>query len=160
MFDIKLKLSNNKINFGEEQLEALSKLKEFVDSKELTITLAGAAGSGKTSITSEFISYLNSIGKSYILAAPTHKAKLVLETISGEQACTIHQLLALKPNLDILDLDFRELDFFSNQSKKPNQIPYKGIVIIDEASMVNDDLFDFIVDKCKYMKAKIIFVGE
>ena len=46
MFDFKLKPKVEKIDFGEEQLEAISKLEDFVRGNEQCITLCGAAGTG------------------------------------------------------------------------------------------------------------------
>ena len=161
MFDFKIKLKVQKVNFGEEQVQALSKLEEFTTSSDTTITLSGSAGTGKTSLIIEYLEYLDDQKVPYTLAAPTHKAKLVMEAVTGQEATTIHQLLALQPNLDIFELDFRELDFFSGDSiKKPNQIPYKGVVIVDEASMVSDELFSFILNKARKNKSKVVWVGE
>ena len=161
MFDFKIKLKVQKVNFGEEQVQALSKLEEFTTSSDTTITLSGSAGTGKTSLIIEYLEYLDDQKVPYTLAAPTHKAKLVMEALTGQEATTIHQLLALQPNLDIFELDFRELDFFSGDSiKKPNQIPYKGVVIVDEASMVSDELFSFILNKARKNKSKVVWVGD
>lgn len=161
MFDFKLKPKIQKVHFGEEQLEALSKLEQFTNSTETTITLSGSAGTGKTSLIIEYLEHLNDDRVPYILAAPTHKAKLVMEALTGESAYTVHQLLSLQPNLDIFELDFRELDFLSHADKsKPNQIPYKGVIIIDEASMIGDDLFRFIIECAKRSQTKVVWVGD
>jgi exodeoxyribonuclease-5 len=157
----KLKPKVQKVNFGEEQLEALSKLEDFTRSKEDTITLSGSAGTGKTSLIIEYLDFLDDEKVPYILAAPTHKAKLVLEALTGEDAYTVHQVLSLQPNLDIMELDFRELDFFAkSNSNKPNQIPYRGVIIVDEASMISDDLFKFILKCAKQSLTKVIWVGD
>lgn len=162
MFDFNLKPKVQKVNFGEEQLRALSLLEEFTKSDQTTTTLSGSAGTGKTSLVIEYLDYLDDKGIPYILAAPTHKAKLVLEALTGQGAFTVHQLLSLQPNLDIFELDFRELDFFSNSDayNHPNQIPYKGVIIIDEASMINDDLFEFIIDCARKSESKVVWVGD
>lgn len=161
MFDFNLKPKVQKVNFGEEQLQALELLEDFTKSNQTTITLSGSAGTGKTSLVIEYLDYLDDENISYILAAPTHKAKLVLEALTGQGAFTVHQLLSLQPNLDIFELDFRELDFFSNSdSNHPNQIPYRGVIIIDEASMINDDLFEFIIDCAKRSESKVVWVGD
>ena len=101
MFDFNLKPKVQKVNFGEEQLRALSLLEEFTKSDQTTTTLSGSAGTGKTSLVIEYLDYLDDKGIPYILAAPTHKAKLVLEALTGQGAFTVHQLLSLQPNLDI-----------------------------------------------------------
>ena len=47
MFDFKIKPKVEKVDFGEEQLEAISKLEDFVRGNEQQcITLCGAAGTG------------------------------------------------------------------------------------------------------------------
>lgn len=39
-------------------------------------------------------------------------------------------------------------------------IPYDGIVICDEASMVSSDLYDLLVEKCSLMGTMIIFCDD
>lgn len=161
-FTFSLKPKIETVKLGEEQIDALKKLEEFVSNKEKCITLSGSAGTGKTTILREFIDYLDDEEISYALAAPTHKAKLVIEALTGNEAQTVHQLLALSPNIEIFALDYRELIFETSKSN-PNfsmTIPYNGIVIVDEASMINDDLFQLLIDKCGSVKAKIVFVGD
>lgn len=41
-----------------------------------------------------------------------------------------------------------------------DNIPPKGLVICDEASMIDDDLFTILVNKCTKVKAKILFVSD
>lgn len=68
-------------------------------------------------------------------------------------------MLALSPKVDILKLDIRELRFFATNDKKMS-IPYNGIVICDEASMVSSDLYDLLVEKCSLMGTMIIFCDD
>lgn len=158
-FTIKPKIE--RINLDEEQINALKLLEEFTSNSERAITLCGSAGTGKTTILREYIDYLDDEQISYTLAAPTHKAKLVIEALTGNKAQTVHQLLALSPNIEIFQLDFRELVFHVDKGDPFSlTIPYNGIVIIDEASMINDELFELLVTKCTKAKAKIVFVGD
>lgn len=145
------------IQLGKEQLEALEKIKTFItDSPRVSMLLQGAGGTGKSSVLEEFINWLN--GKyRYCLVAPTHKAALVMERYSNCRAQTLHSLLALSPNLEIFELDFRELDFKTGES---TEIPYNGVVVCDEASMINDDLFDILEKRCKEHNTKIIYIGD
>lgn len=163
IFNFKIKPKVEPVNLGEEQIEALNKLEEFVSSKEDCICLSGSGGSGKTTLCKEFIDYLDDEQINYVVAAPTHRAKLVLEALTGcADTYTVHQLLALSPNIEIFELDYRELIFEIDRAKgKYNSaIPYNGVVIVDEASMINDDLFDLLVEKCKKSKSKVVFVGD
>ena len=144
---------------GEEQLQALSLIKDFIkNSKDTAFSLCGSAGTGKTTLEKEIIDYLNDEWIDYSLCAPTHKAALVMRQTTHEDAITLHKLLSLSPNVEILDLDFRELQF--KTSRVVNAILPKSIIICDEASMINDDLFDLLIQKCKDKQAKIIFLSD
>ena len=162
-FNFSINSNKEKLELGEEQVNALQKLEEFVSNKEDCITLSGFAGTGKTSILKEFIGYLDDEELPYILAAPTHRAKLVLEALTdAKKTYTLHQLLSLSPDIEIFELDYRDLLFKVEEAfnNKNTAIPYKGIAIIDEASMINDDLFDLLLKKCKEFKCKIVFSGD
>ena len=94
-----------RITLADEQIEALERMKRFLDTEEPVLVLQGYAGTGKTSILNEYIQYLRSNGEDFILCAPTHKAKLVVEEVTGEEAMTVHKLLSLAPNIEIFELD-------------------------------------------------------
>lgn len=145
------------INWSDEQLEALDKLKEFIDSGKQVIVLTGFAGTGKSSICSELIKYIESKRLDYRLCAPTHKAKLVLQKFTERDTITLHSLLKLSPRLDILRLDFADLEFRTSGTK---EIPYKGVVIVDEASMISDSLYDLLIEYCSELSTKVIFIGD
>lgn len=145
------------MTLSQDQEAALNKLKEWSKSKEPYIVLSGVAGCGKTTVTKYFLDYLNEIGTDYKLCAPTHKAKSVLEKATDDTATTLHSMLAMSPNIEIFDLDYNDLKFLCGDSK---EIPYNGIVIVDECSMITDDLFNLLIDKCKPYKTKILFIGD
>lgn len=151
-------MSSNEIKLSDEQIKAIERLKEFVlEDTERCISLVGSAGTGKTRCIKYFIDFLDEKHIKYILAAPTHKAKLVLENMSGREAETIHRLLALSPDIDIFELDFKELQF---KSRGEPRFPAHGVVIIDEASMISDDLFDALITRAKEYGTKIVFQGD
>lgn len=152
--------STKTLNFplSEDQLSALKKMELFAtDLIASVFVLQGYAGTGKTTVLNTFIKYLDQGKFDYCLCAPTHKAKLNMEEITGKEAVTIHKLLSLAPNLDIFNLDMRELEF---KSGGLGQIPDNGIVIIDECSMVTDELFELLLKLCKSCDTKVLFVGD
>lgn len=156
--EFKLK-PKREFELGEEQLQALSLIKDFIkNSNDTAFSLCGSAGTGKTTLEKEIIDYLKEEWIDYSLCAPTHKAALVMRQTTNEDAITLHKLLSLSPNVEILDLDFRELEF--RTSKVVNAIIPESVVICDEASMINDDLFDLLIKKCYDKKAKIIFLSD
>lgn len=147
----------DQIVLSDEQLEAIQKIKEFLSSDETAFSLVGSAGTGKTLIMNKLVNDLKGI-ITVQLCAPTHKAKLVLQRSTGRECTTLHSLLALTPNLDIFELDFNELIFRSNSENVT--IPRNGLVICDEASMINDDLFKTLIKRCSERYTKILFVSD
>lgn len=145
------------IKLSDEQVNALEQIKLFLKNKDFAISLCGAGGSGKSLLISYIIQYLESEHIKYCLCAPTHKAKTVLEHYTHREAMTLHKLLSLSPKLDIFELDFNDLIF---QSKSSKEIPKNGIVICDEGSMINDDLFDLLKQKCEELNTKMLFVSD
>lgn len=150
----------DKIVLGEEQLQALDLMKEFISSNVTAFSLIGSAGTGKTLLINELLKWIKANNIGYVLCAPTNKAGLVLrEVTKDENVTTIHKLLTLTPNLEIFELDFNELEF---QIKNPLNlgIPHNGVVICDEASMINDELFKTIIHHASLYNSKVIFVGD
>lgn len=140
-----------------EQLDALKKMEDFAENSNPILVLQGFAGTGKTTILNEYIQYLDSTGISFVLCAPTHKAKLVMEEVTGYDAITVHKLLSLSPNIEIFNLDYQDLKF---QSRGIDEIPIKGIVIIDEASMINDEIYKLLTEFCAKIETKLLFIGD
>ena len=146
------------IKLGEEQAIAFDKIKKFIKSDKPAFSLTGPGGSGKSFLISTIIDWLEDTGIDYCLCAPTHKAKAVIKYYSKRDATTLHKLLSLSPNLDIIELDFKDLLF--KMGKDSGMIPYKGLVICDEASMISDDLFRILLKKCSEFKSKILFISD
>lgn len=147
-----------KFELGKEQKEAIELIKDFISSNKEVFTLQGFAGTGKSTIIKEISALLENKYIPYILCAPTHRAKLVLQKFSEREAITLHKLLALSPNIEILELDFRDLMFRVNDYNL--MFPVNGVIICDEASMINDYLFDLLLVKLRKFSCKIIFVGD
>lgn len=88
---------------------------------------------------------------------PTHKSKKILANTTNREVVTIHQLLALKPTIDIMELDMKDLQFNISTS---DSVPRNGIIIVDECSMVNDLLYNTIIKSCTNKNCKVIFQGD
>lgn len=145
------------IILAEEQVAALKRMEDFITNSDKVLVLQGYAGTGKTAILNEYIQYLDSTGVDFVLCAPTHKAKLVVEEVTGYDAVTVHKLLALSPNIEIFELDYKDLKFQTNGF---GEIPDEGIVIIDEASMINDEIFKLLTEMCDVYNTKLLFIGD
>ena len=156
----------------QEQKSALLAMAEFVkpENKDDFFILCGAAGTGKTSITTALVGYMNNREIGYQIAAPTGRAARILGRKSKVLSSTIHSMIYLvncNPETGEIRYTLKQRD---NEEDAPS------IFIIDEASMVNaetyrqeDSLFlsdnSLLVDLVEFVKqhhanSKIIFLGD
>lgn len=152
------KLENKfNVKLDDVQKDALSSLVNFMDNDDRCICLTGEGGTGKTLIISMLYTILKG-NYSIQFVAPTNKAKNVLSLKLPEEACTqtLHQLLGLRPNLDILEFDAKQMEFDFGFIKS---CPYEiDLIVLDEASMINDDLYDILMSMHSFKK--FIFCGD
>ncbi|GAP71740.1 RecD-like DNA helicase YrrC [Candidatus Symbiothrix dinenymphae] len=154
-------MQDKEIILSADQEQALTLLLDFIlHSEKQAFTLIGNAGTGKTTVVNKLLKALEANHfTQYVLCAPTHKAKFVLGRATKREAITLHKLLKLSPNLDVMRLDLRQLSFITTMEVFP-EVPFKGVVICDEASMINDVLFDTLLNACKGRGAKVLFIGD
>ena len=92
-----------------------------------------------------------------VVSAPTHKAKKVIMRTTKREGHTLHGLLGLRPDVD--------LDNFNPNDPKFNPIALPRItdynfVLIDEASMINEELYKLILKLVKKRNVKVLFMGD
>lgn len=82
------------MNLTKDQKNSLEKIIEFLSlpSKQAFI-LTGYAGTGKTTLLSFVVKYLEKMGMTFGLLAPTGKADHVLSQKTGQKAFTIHKAI-------------------------------------------------------------------
>jgi len=143
-----------------QQIKFDEALNIISNSKRLLIK--GSAGVGKTYLVDTLVSVLSKkLTGTIYCSAPTNKAVLVLkEKVSNYanlQFITTHAALKLKRNIDFKtgDISFKP----SFDSKYP---PLKNVklFIIDEASMINDELLGYIEDHATKNNCLVIFIGD
>ena len=150
-----LQLPNGKIiTFNTEQQEGLTKVFNWLKNGKSFFTLAGYAGTGKSTMIKKV---LDTYRFGVVVSAPTHKAKKVVMNTTGKMGQTLHSLLGLRPDVD--------LDNFNPNDPKFNPIAVPRItdynfVIIDEASMINQELYDLIHEKTMDSRTKVLFMGD
>ena len=154
--DNQLLLSSGKIiTFNSEQVEGLEKIKKWLKNKDKTFfTLEGPAGSGKSTIIKKI---LDDYRYGVVVSAPTHKATGVIQRITDRDSATLHSLLGLRPDLDLENFSPNQPIF---NPIVPPRINDYNFVILDEVSMVNQDLFNLINEKTKDSRTKVLFVGD
>lgn len=163
MSDFKLKvssniaISHNNIKFTKSQQDALETLITWThDSSKLLATLSGAAGTGKSTIIDYFIKN-NRFKSGIAVTATTHKASHNIKKITNTAVSTIHKLLGLRLDTNLDNFDINNLMF--SQMGVPYIKDY-NLVIIDESSMLNSNLFLHIRNLSLEYGVKILFVGD
>lgn len=147
--------NNEKIVFNDQQYLGIQKIRNWhTYSDSPTFTLAGYAGTGKTTCIKKII---NEYRKPIVISAPTHKAKRVAANISDRPAETLHSLLGLRPNIDLDDFNPNNPIF---NPIAPPKINNYSLVIIDESSMINKELYDLIHMLVNNTQTKVLFIGD
>ncbi|MDL2314449.1 ATP-dependent RecD-like DNA helicase [Desulfovibrio sp. OttesenSCG-928-C14] len=141
-----LGLSQTPVELGEEQIAAV---RGALDNKILIIT--GGPGTGKTTIINTIIKIFQSRKAKILLAAPTGRAAKRMTETSGIEAKTIHRLLEYSPSASEEGGD----GFLRNE----NNPLACGLLVVDEASMLDNTLMYFLV-KAIPLGATVIFVGD
>jgi len=150
-----LKLPTGKIiTFNPEQFDGINKIKHWLKNGETFFTLAGYAGTGKTTIIKKI---LDTHRFGVVVSAPTHKAKKVIINTTGKDGKTLHSLLGLRPDVDLDNFNPNDPKF--NPIATPKITDY-NFVIIDEASMINQELYDLILEMTKGSSTKTLFMGD
>ncbi|MFN6944365.1 MAG: ATP-dependent RecD-like DNA helicase [Cytophagaceae bacterium] len=141
------------------QIEACRLFNVFLadkDSERPSYILKGYAGTGKTTLISQIVKL--DIGYDYVLLAPTGRAAKVMSSYSGRGASTIHREIFIREKDDSGMYSF----------KRKKNTKSKTIYIIDEASMISDDVEyggrSLLADLLEYIyskpKNKLLFVGD
>lgn len=140
---------------SEEQEAALRFFYDFVENKPDTVAvIKGEAGTGKTTIMKYASEWLTNKEIENCFVAPTNKAAIILTKSTNKQVKTLHKLLGLSPNLNLINLDLKNLEFI----RKNKDLPRNSVIICDEGSMINDDLYNLLEELAKKANSKILFV--
>lgn len=145
--------------YTQDQSKALDRLIEWssIPQEDAPIfRLTGAAGTGKTTMLDKLIQQYDDDDIAYLITAPTHKARLVLGDKIGKETVTLQKALGFSPDVDLEKPD--ALRKFKPRHKP--MIEGHDVILIDEASMISEDMFMFLRQKCDAADCKIIFAGD
>lgn len=155
---------NLPFSLNDQQKSALYELEKFIEDGGTEITLSGYAGTGKSTIIGIFSKWLNNrIGRGNIVyTAPIHRANVITKQNNpNANVYTLSALFGFTPDTDEAmereSLDLRELEF-----RAKNQVKYEPgqLIIIDEASMVQDGLYEYIQKIVAKDGVSVIYVGD
>ena len=134
------------ITLTSQQELAINEVKRLLSQRQPIITIAGYAGTGKTTLVQYIIEALNYQMNDVAFACFTGKASLVLQQ-KGIPATTLHSLL--------YNSYMGKDGSFIHSKKSILDFDYK-LIIIDEISMVSND----ILEAAKSYKIPIIALGD
>ena len=138
-------------------------LLDVADPSVHTVGLFGYAGVGKTVTTGALVQSLQAeYGSGVTLCATTHKAARQVEKAMGSlgvpdpDCITIHRLLGVRKVRDNKSGE----EYFAADSKNPPVLDHTiRVVVIDETSMLPQQLYHLLMDACGIMQT-ILFVGD
>jgi len=164
--------ANELQNFIYEQVTSNIIKYKKKESFEKLYSIRGSAGTGKSWLTSQIIrAIVDDLGLSVAITAPTHKAlhvvnDMVTEHIENSYSVivkTIHSFLNLK-------LDYGLDSDNASESTKPKLVKNTDkfnestedvdVLILDESSMVNEELYNLVIDTLNDRTQIIIFIGD
>lgn len=149
----------NSYKLNEGQADALTKFEKFLKSDSKFFILSGGGGVGKTFLTARFVTMVNK-RKDYscTVCATTHKAVAVLQDsldMYGVKANvnTIHSTLGLtmikEGPLEKCVPGKEGLEYIHN-----------SVLFVDECSMIDKFLLNFILEAVSFGQSKVVFIGD
>lgn len=149
----------NGFQLSEEQMQII----DLVCKNQISI-LNGSAGVGKSSSIQAIINMLIDNQKSFKIFAPTGKAAKVISNFTGQKASTVHRGLEYSPanikEIKYLDENGREQTEYTCWGYNRQDKLFCDIVIIDEFSMVDLNLFKKVIDAIDFTKTKLLMIGD
>lgn len=149
------------VKLTEHQEDVLQQALQIVKTSK-RLLVKGSAGVGKTTVADTLIMILSgSIKGNIYCSAPTNKAVAVLKGKVSDYPnlsfVTTHAALKLKRNIDYKtgNISFKP----SFDSKYP---PLKnvGLLVIDETSMLNSELLDYVEEHASKNNTLVVFIGD
>lgn len=140
-FDVEKYREIGEVNLSDEQMNAIKNVCKY----NISI-LNGSAGSGKSFSTQAIIRMLEDNNISYKLFAPTGRSTKVIAAYTNRPASTIHRGLGYMP--------------VNNWRINKEQKLHTDIVIVDEFSMVDVNLFGHLIDGIDFDHTKLLIIGD
>lgn len=150
------------IELTDDQSTAYSAVVDLITDKDKSIlVIDGFAGTGKTTLVNTVADEWNTIVAisngaikdwKFTMTATTNKAADALSNATGKIAGTIHSLLGLR----VLNTGYRKTKLVDSG----NELEMNQVIVIDEASFIDDELLMVLLSKIKDRNIKLIFIGD
>ena len=162
--DTYLKNKNSKLNDDQRQTMKLV-YDRFKTRSSNMIVINGKAGTGKTFMLKELISYINStldknsrIGVLGSSIANNIKNNLKTVIQDNTNSNIIYGFQSVNSILGIAD--DKRIKTKTKTNQKERELPKNGILLVDEASMINLEYFEMLKRKAEKTNTFIIYIGD
>lgn len=140
------------VQLTEGQKEAICKLVEWLKNNNPFFLLTGYAGTGKSFVVSQFAKVLDP--RTTIYTAPTNKATKVLKALLPDRTCkTIYSALGLR-------MVEKEDERVLTPSDEKVDLGSYSTIVVDESSMLNTELLQYILNAATTYGLKFLFVAD
>jgi exodeoxyribonuclease-5 len=144
------------MQLSQDQRDAVQRIDTFMHDRDgpRMLALAGAAGTGKSTIIGNLVSHAN-LPRQIRFTATTNKAAGVAAAMAGGQECpTVHKVFGLAP--------VRTYNGTRSVLKEKNKPKYDDgdIIFVDESSMVDDAMFNILMRRAGESDLKLLFIGD
>lgn len=130
-----------KMKLSEKQKDLI----KLANKQPFIFSLSGYAGTGKTQVSKMVMNLYSENNKSIHCCALSGVAANRIKIVSGYDSKTIHSLLGF----DGLNYSFNET----------NPLPY-DLLIIDEAGMINSEMFYYLLKAINFKRTKLFIIGD
>ena len=154
------------IKLNDQQESAYKNILSFLtESSDKLYLLYGPAGTGKTTLVTEIFKNKIFNKKKIALCATTNKAVSVIMKMydvlnKNVHFSTIHKLLKIKRIINNDGIENFICSIDDSPSSKKKSIYFYDIIVIDESSMISNELVKQLKNISSKIKGKIIFVGD
>lgn len=161
----KIVSGGKEITLTDQQVDAVNQMLDYIEHPiGRFFVLAGFAGTGKSTIVKAVLEQIEK-RLSYKLVSPTHAATKNLALLSKKNdpliIGTLHGTLGLIPDYAEKDFDPKNPPFAKGGTKTFQRfIEDVDVLFIDEASMINKSLYEFIQETADKYGKIIIFMGD
>ena len=147
------------ITLTDDQQAAYQAMVNLMTTDQKVLVITGFAGTGKTTLVSTFIKEWSELcslsGGAFkqvpiYLTATTNKAADALYHSTKIETSTIHSLLGLR----VINIGYKQTDLVDSGK----EVPTDCLIIIDEASFIDQQLLEAVMAKTK--RCKIVFLGD
>ncbi len=153
---------NGKYKTNKGQTEAINAVMDWFKGAKRgeSFLLQGRGGTGKTTVINVLLRELGLSPGQVMFAAPTNKAKKVIEIANkgtdygSSDYRTVAQILSIKP---IRMRDGTQI-FVTDEYATPIELP--PVLVVDEVSMLKSDDYDNLMYRAAETGTKVIFMGD